>query len=158
MSQNPWYRIAIVAVLAVAVVIVLSGRKPATESPAAEAGSSPTQMAADTAAPAKPAGTERKLPRLLDLGGETCVVCQQMAPILDDVKREQAGRIDVEFVDVWKDQAMGEKYGIKLIPTQIFFDSEGKEFFRHEGFFPKEEILKVFRKHGIEPAKSKAKG
>lgn len=155
MSKNPWYRIAIVAVLAVAVVVVLSGRKPAVEPPDANAESSTAQRAASGATPSGPRATDPALPRLVDLGADKCIPCKMMAPILEELKKEQAGKINVEFIDVWKNPDAGNQYGISVIPTQIFYDAEGKELYRHEGFFPKDEILAVFKKHGIEPAKGK---
>lgn len=156
MQKSQWYRIAVVAALLVAIAVVLSGRKGADEPSTAGAGTPDPVAEAVTHAGAQE--TQAGLPRMLDLGGETCKVCQQMAPILEEVKREQAGKIRIEFIDVWKDSAAAEKYGISLIPTQIFFDAEGKEFFRHEGFYGKEEILDAFRKQGIELAESKAGG
>ena len=61
-----------------------------------------------------------------------------------------AGRLDVEFIDVWKNGDAGEKYGIRVIPTQIFISAEGKELFRHEGFFSKEDILAKWKEFGVE--------
>jgi thioredoxin 1 len=93
--------------------------------------------------------TQEKLPKLLDLGANKCIPCKMMKPILDELKTNYAGKLDVEFIDVWENPKEGEKYGINLIPTQIFYDPEGKEFFRHEGFFAKEDILNEFKKKGI---------
>jgi len=56
----------------------------------------------------------------------------------------------VAFSDVRQDPSVGEKYGISVIPTQIFFDKDGKELFRHEGFFPKEDILAKWKELGIQ--------
>ncbi len=82
-----------------------------------------------------------KLPKLLDLGAGKCIPCKMMAPILEDLKKEYAGRMEVEFIDVWQNPDTGKPYGIEMIPTQIFFDATGKELFRHVGFFGKEDIL-----------------
>lgn len=89
------------------------------------------------------------LPRMLELGSVGCRPCEMMTPILDELRRDYAGKLSVEFYDVRKDPAPAQKYKIKLIPTQIFLDANGKEFFRHEGFYPKEEIVKVLRQAGI---------
>ena len=89
-----------------------------------------------------------KLPKLVDLGADKCIPCKVMAPILKDLKAEYAGRMDVEFIDVWKNPDAGKAYKIKLIPTQIFFDASGKERFRHEGFFGKEDILAKWKELG----------
>jgi thioredoxin 1 len=72
-----------------------------------------------------------------------------MAPILEELKEEYAGSLEVVFIDVWQDPSAGDKYGIQMIPTQIFYDTSGKELFRHEGFFAKEEILAKWKELGI---------
>ncbi len=99
----------------------------------------------DTNAPAK-----AKLPRLVDVGAGKCIPCKKMAPILEELKKEQAGKLDVEFVDVWKDPEAGKPYKILMIPTQIFYDASGKELFRHEGFYGKEDILAKWKELGLE--------
>ena len=90
------------------------------------------------------------LPKLIDLGAGKCIPCKKMAPILEELKEEYAGVLEVEFIDVWQNPGAGDKYGIQLIPTQIFYDAAGKELFRHEGFFSKEEILAKWKEFGIE--------
>lgn len=99
-------------------------------------------------APAAVSTTAGKLPRLLDLGADKCVPCKLMAPILEELKKEYAGKIDVEFIDVWKDPDAGKKHGVEMIPTQIFFDADGRELFRHTGFYGKEDILAKWRELG----------
>ena len=90
------------------------------------------------------------LPRLVDLGADKCIPCKMMAPVLEDLKENYSGIFDVEFIDVWKNPDAGKKYGIRIIPTQIFYDASGKEFFRHEGFFSKEDILAKWKETGVE--------
>ena len=97
--------------------------------------------------PAKPA--VKKLPKLLDLGSTSCIPCKMMAPILDELTKEYKGKLEVSFIDVWKNKEPAEKYNINSIPTQIFFDAQGKEVFRHVGYWPKDEIIKAFRNKGI---------
>jgi len=92
---------------------------------------------------------EKMLPKLIDLGAGKCIPCKKMAPILEEIKKEYAGILDVEFIDVWKNPDAGAKYNIRLIPTQIFYDATGKELTRHEGFFGKEDILGTFKRFGI---------
>jgi thioredoxin 1 len=72
-----------------------------------------------------------------------------MAPILEELKREYAGRLEVVFIDVWENRKAIGQYGISTIPTQIFYDAAGKERFRHEGFFAKEDILAKWKELGI---------
>lgn len=102
-------------------------------------------------------GGEAKLPRLLDLGADKCVPCKTMAPILKELKSEYAGVFEVEFIDVWKNPDAAKPYKIKLIPTQIFYDSKGQERFRHEGFFGKDDILAKWKELGVD-LKEKAPG
>jgi thioredoxin 1 len=97
-------------------------------------------------------------PRLVDLGADKCIPCKMMAPILEELKKEYAGRLDVVFIDVWKDREAGKPYGISVIPTQIFYDAAGKERFRHEGFFAKQEILKKFKEIGVDLTAGKSAG
>jgi thioredoxin 1 len=102
------------------------------------------------AAPVAVAATEAaKLPKLIDLGATKCIPCKMMAPILEELKKEYAGRMRVEFIDVWKDEEAGRKYGVEMIPTQIFYDASGEELFRHTGFFSKEDILAKWKELGV---------
>ena len=118
----------------------------------AAAAAAPAVVAAPEAppVPTAPAATPgTSLPRLVDLGSTTCIPCKEMAPILEELKTEYAGRVDVEFIDVNVDVAAADKYGINVIPTQVFIDRDGKEVFRHEGFYPKADILAQFEKMGV---------
>jgi thioredoxin 1 len=105
--------------------------------------------AATNATPAI-ATTTAKLPRLVDLGAGKCIPCKMMAPVLEELKKEYAGRMNVEFIDVWENPDAGKPYGIEVIPTQIFYDAEGKELFRHVGFFAKEDILAKWKELGVD--------
>ena len=88
-------------------------------------------------------------PVLLELGSHSCIPCKQMMPILDELSKEQK-TFTVSFVDVWVVEEIGRKYGIESIPTQIFFDKDGSELFRHVGFYPKEDILAKWKELGVE--------
>jgi len=89
------------------------------------------------------------LPRLVDLGAGKCIPCKMMAPILKELSENYADTFTVDFIDVWENPDAGETYGIRVIPTQIFYDAEGKELFRHEGFFGKQDILAKWKEHGV---------
>lgn len=95
------------------------------------------------------AGAARALPRLVDLGSTGCIPCKAMAPILDGLRVEYAGRMDVIFIDVWKDRAAAEAYGIHVIPTQVFLDADGRELARHEGFIDRATILARWKALGV---------
>ncbi len=85
---------------------------------------------------------------MIDLGATECIPCKMMAPILKELEREYAGVADIVFIDVWKNPAEGRKYGIQTIPTQIFFDSDGNEVFRHVGFLDKKPIVEILTRLG----------
>jgi len=73
-----------------------------------------------------------------------------MAPVLAELREHYQGRLDVVFIDVWENPNAAEPYSVETIPTQIFFDAEGKERYRHVGFFSKEEILSQWKELGID--------
>jgi thioredoxin 1 len=85
---------------------------------------------------------------MLDLGAKKCIPCKMMAPIIEELKREYTGRASILFIDVRVHREEARKYGIRAIPTQIFFDKNGKEVFRHEGFMDKKSIVGVLREFG----------
>ena len=89
------------------------------------------------------------LPRLVELGADKCIPCKMMAPILEELNTAYAGQFEVEFIDVWKNPGAGESFAIRSIPTQIFYDAQGQELFRHEGFYPKEDILAKWKELGV---------
>ena len=148
-------RVAVVgAIVLVAVGIVVMKNR---DKGAASAGLTPSTVGAAglaasavEATPATPATIATTgLPRLLDLGATKCVPCKMMAPLLEEIKKEYAGKLQVDFIDVWENPAAGDQYGIQSIPTQIFFDASGKELFRHVGFMPKEDILAKWKVLGV---------
>ena len=89
------------------------------------------------------------LPKLVDLGAGKCIPCKMMIPVLEDLKKNYADKFQVEFIDVWKNPDAGAPYKINLIPTQIFLAADGKELFRHEGFFGKDDILAKWKELGV---------
>ena len=88
---------------------------------------------------------------MVDLGAKKCIPCKMMAPILESLEKEYKGRAAIVFIDVW--QAENKKYvgkfGIKAIPTQIFFDKDGKEVYRHTGFLDKKSIEQKLKELGV---------
>ena len=85
----------------------------------------------------------------IELGADRCIPCQAMQPIMIEIAEEFTSQVQVVFYDVWKDPRPARKYRIRLIPTQVFIDKNGKEFFRQVGFFPKEAILELLKKKGV---------
>jgi thioredoxin 1 len=180
--MNQTWKVVIVAVLIVSVISVLTIKRNKSESATGTGTSADVNNSAQQAQDineelAKPididsgttseiaAGADdseqpdqlvtKELPMMLDLGSDQCIPCKEMAPILEEMKTEYAGKFKVEFMDVRKDPMAGTIYNIKLIPTQIFFDASGKELFRHEGFYSKDDILSKWKELGFEMTQTK---
>ena len=92
----------------------------------------------------------------VELGSVNCIPCKQMQPIMKSIEEKYGDQVKVVFYDVWKEdqKKYAQQYGIKLIPTQVFLDANGKEFHRHEGFYPEAEIDKILQGKGLKPKKS----
>ncbi|MDD2898316.1 MAG: thioredoxin family protein [Desulfuromonadaceae bacterium] len=88
-------------------------------------------------------------PTVADFGARTCIPCKKMAPILEVLNRELKGKANVTFTDVWAAPELAREYRVQMIPTQIFFDANGKEVKRHMGFIDKADILKELRAAGL---------
>ncbi|MHC4622364.1 MAG: organomercurial lyase [Planctomycetota bacterium] len=135
--------VGVVVISAAAVIAIKQRSRSAGENTATGTADTPPTSQTEESEPSK------SLPRLVDLGAAKCIPCKMMAPILEELKAEYAGRLEVDFIDVWQNPDAAKEYGIKIIPTQIFFDASGKERFRHEGFFSKEDILAKWRELGV---------
>lgn len=125
-------RTAVVAVFAGAVVAVVAVK------------------ARDDRVPARPAApVVQGRARLVDLGARKCIPCKAMAPILEELRSEYAGRFDVTFIDVWQDPGAAAAFRIHMIPTQIFYGPDGRELARHEGFMSKADIISQWGALGV---------
>jgi len=93
----------------------------------------------------------------VELGSVNCIPCKQMQPVMKAIEEKYGEQVKVIFHDVWTDEGKpyAGKFGIKLIPTQVFLDEKGKEFFRHEGFFPEKEIDKLLNGKGVKSVNKK---
>jgi thioredoxin 1 len=74
-----------------------------------------------------------------------------MAPILQKMEKQYDGRAAIVFIDVWEHREQARRFGIRAIPTQIFYDADGKEVSRHVGFMSEAEIIKTLSKLGVKP-------
>lgn len=92
----------------------------------------------------------------VELGSKSCIPCRLMQPVMQSVESKFSQQLKVVFYDVWTDnhRRYAEQYGIRMIPTQIFLDENGREFFRHEGFYPEAEIIKLLKSRGLTPLKN----
>ncbi len=109
---------------------------------------SPAVLSAD---PGKPPDVPVKgMVTLVDLGAKSCIPCKMMAPIMEKLEKDYKGKAAILFIDVWKDPDQAKRFGIRVIPTQIFYDKQGKEVLRHTGFMSEEAIVAQLRKLGVE--------
>jgi len=103
----------------------------------------------------KDAKTEFQEPEIkvtfIELGSVKCIPCKMMQPIMEEIKEEYRGQVEVVFYDVWTSEGRpyAEKYRIRAIPTQVFLDKDGNEYYRHQGYFPKDELVEVLKKQGV---------
>ena len=143
-------KLLIMAALAVAVAGAVALKKSHSPNEQTAASDQKAEGATTAVTAVAPPGAKLGIPRLVDVGAGKCIPCKLMAPILEDLKKELAGHLQVDFVDVWVNPEAGEPYKIQTIPTQIFYDGNGKELFRHEGFFGKEDILGKWKELGVD--------
>src|SRR5690242_20601852 len=128
-------KVAVAAAIAAAVAGVVACGEKTSADPGARG----------AAAAVAPASAARPVPRLVDLGAGKCVPCKAMAPILEKLRADYAGRLGVTFIDVWEKPDEASAYRVQMIPTQIFYGADGRELARHEGFLSREEILAQWR-------------
>ena len=87
---------------------------------------------------------------MIDLGAKKCIPCKMMAPIMEKMEKVYRNKAAIVFIDVWENREQAVRFGIRAIPTQIFFDPEGKEVHRHVGFMGEKEIVDQLKKMGVE--------
>jgi thioredoxin 1 len=126
---------------------------------ACSSGASDTKGASDTEGAAVPSASElisgvpQSVPvpgmvTMVDIGAHACVPCR-MTPIIEELSREYDGRAAIVFIDVWVNQGEARRYGVRAIPTQIFYDANGEERYRHEGFLDKDAIVRTLTELGV---------
>ncbi len=87
---------------------------------------------------------------MVDLGAKKCIPCKMMAPILEKLEKQYREKAAIVFIDVWQEPEQAKKFGIRSIPTQIFYDESGKESYRHVGFMSEEKIVATLKEMGVE--------
>jgi thioredoxin 1 len=87
----------------------------------------------------------------VELGSVGCIPCDMMQPILSEIRKEYEGQVNVLFYNLKSisDRPYAEKYKAQFIPTQVFLDKDGNEYYRHVGFFPKDEVVKILELRGV---------
>ena len=88
---------------------------------------------------------------MIDLGAKKCIPCKMMAPIMEKMEKKYDGKAAIIFIDVWEHREQARRFAIRAIPTQIFYDADGKETSRHVGFMSEEDIVKTLSQLGVEP-------
>ena len=134
MSRNLLIGVAVIG----AAVLVLAFRPAVTPPPPA----APPTAVVNVARGGKP--SRRSRPH-----GEAIIPCKAMVPILDGLRTDYAGKLDVEFIDIWKNREAGEAWNVEVMPTQVFIAADGRELSRHQGFISREEILARWKQLGI---------
>jgi len=132
--MKPAGKISVVATLVVAVMVTIGLRERRVHARPDLVGSSASEP----------------LPRLVDVGAGVCVACKMMVPVLEELDRDYGATLRVEYIDIMEDREAMKRLDVGMIPTQIFFDAEGNELFRHEGFYPKADILRKWKELGVE--------
>ena len=135
--MNTTGKIVVVVVLIAAVVVAIAVRQNGPGAGPMPAAYRPEQLLG------------KGLPAMVDLGSDKCIPCKMMAPVLEELRDGLAGTLQVSFLDVVKYPDLLSLYGVQVIPTQIFYDATGKELFRHEGFYSKQDILAKWRELGV---------
>ncbi len=97
------------------------------------------ESSVDSEMPVKPLIT------MIELGSTTCVPCQMMEPVMESLRENYGDQIEVIFYDVKEDKEKAAEWKIRMIPTQVFLNVEGKEIHRHVGFYS-EELIDIFLK------------
>jgi thioredoxin 1 len=138
-------RVAAIVIATFASLLLLGGcgEVDLAETTASTVVSSAAAGSSQTSSPTAASG----LPKLVDLGSDSCVPCQMMASELKALALEYAGSVEVVVVDIYESEAgeaLAKELRVRVIPTQVFFDPEGNEIFRHEGFLSKEDMVSRF--------------
>lgn len=87
--------------------------------------------------------------KFIEVGSDKCVPCKQMKEVTANITAKYKEQLDFEMIDINKEKDAASKYGVQLIPTQIFYNKDGKEFFRHVGYFPEEKIDSLLQANGL---------
>jgi thioredoxin 1 len=88
-------------------------------------------------------------PVVMELGGETCIPCRQMQPVLQEIRTDLGKKGQVHNFWIQAHPEVARRFKVMAMPTQIVFDAKGTEVFRHIGVFPLPEFRKALQEKGI---------
>jgi len=93
----------------------------------------------------------KPLVTFVELGSVNCIPCKAMQKVMKAVEEKYGSQLNIVFYDVWKEEQAhyAQDYNIRLIPTQVFLDANGKELMRHEGYFPEKDIDAFLQSKGL---------
>jgi thioredoxin 1 len=145
MKLNSQSFIVIVVLLSMITLITLSTDCSYATAQTNSGGTSETMTAGKATAK-----SDTALVTFVEIGSVNCIPCKAMQPIMKAVEEEFNGQVKIVFHDVWtsKGKVDAAKYNIRVIPTQVFLDKDSKEYFRHEGYYPKAEVVKIIKMQG----------
>lgn len=72
-----------------------------------------------------------------------------MQPILENLREKDGQRVNVLLGDLGEEQVLGARFGIAANLVQALFDRSSREVFRHQRFFPQEELDRKLREMGL---------
>ena len=84
---------------------------------------------------------------MVDFWADWCGPCKMLAPVIDGLAEQYAGKAVVGKVNVDEEQELAIRYGVMSIPTVIFF-KDGKEIDRKVGVMPAGAFTQVLDKNG----------
>ena len=109
-----------------------------------------TRTGSTDVSPAAVPGVGSGLPAFLEIGAKSCIPCQMMQEVMAELRASYPGKLDVIFLDLDIDDTPAAEYGVSFVPTQVLKSPEGVELFRHEGFYPADEIVAKFKELGYD--------
>jgi thioredoxin 1 len=112
---------------------------------------SPAAVGKSTDSPENPKRTANAQVTFVELGSDRCIPCIKMREVIDEIQQQYGDQVRIVFHDVWTPQGepYARQYGIRLIPTQVFLDDKGQEYYRHEGYFPIEAVAEILARKGV---------
>ncbi len=90
------------------------------------------------------------LPTMASFGADSCMPCQMMKPIREQIAEKYAERLNVVYVHVNKDQMLAQRYRVQGIPFMVFFNADGQKVHEQAGMMSEKQIEEWLQKSGLE--------